>query len=132
MFVQWTQPQFRCPPCEDTLIIYDPWWGPPPDLHIPMLVFFYYFYPFNGNNYRICSSNLSDFSASPTLNNFGPNLTLIFIPGSMGCPEPARASQVNNKQFSVEVSQEEPSPASSSANQDHGFDCGKSVESSHA
>ena len=38
--LQWTQPQFRCPPCEDTLIIYDPWWGPPPDLHIPMFVFF--------------------------------------------------------------------------------------------
>ena len=35
---QWTQPQFLCPNCEDTLIIYDPWWGPPPELHIPVSV----------------------------------------------------------------------------------------------
>ena len=32
----------------------------------------------------ICTSNLSDFSKSPSINNFGPNLTIIFIPGSRG------------------------------------------------
>ena len=86
------------------------------------------------NNYRICSSNLSDFSESPTINNFGPNLTMIFIPGSMGCPEASRAIAVNNKQFSVEVSQdEESSPSSANPTQEGNvFDCGKSVESSLA
>ena len=34
--LQWTEAQYRCPDCEDTLIIYDPWWGPPPELHIPV------------------------------------------------------------------------------------------------
>ena len=33
---QWTEAKYRCPECEDTLIIYDPWYGPPPELHIPM------------------------------------------------------------------------------------------------
>ena len=81
------------------------------------------------NDYRICSSNLSEFSESPTLNNFGPNLTLIFIPGAMGCPERTRASEVSTKQFSVEVTQDEASQPSSPNPEQGGnlFDCGKSV-----
>ena len=55
--------------------------------------------------FSICTSNLSDFSKSPSLNNFGPNLTVIFIPGSLNCPDQARARQVNNKQFGIELSQ---------------------------
>ena len=35
---QWTEAKYRCPECEDTLIIYDPWFAPPPTLHIPMWV----------------------------------------------------------------------------------------------
>ena len=74
---------------------------------------------------RVCTSNLSDFSQSPAINNFGPNLTLIFIPGTMDCPEPERAQEINTKQFSVEVTQEDDTATSSQEN--NLFDCGESV-----
>ena len=73
---------------------------------------------------RVCTSNLSDFSQSPAINNFGPNLTLIFIPGTMDCPEPERAQEINTKQFSVEVTQDDTATSSQESNL---FDCGESV-----
>merc|ERR1712226_934081 len=89
--IDWTEAKYRCPECEDTLIIYDPWYGPPPELHIPI----------------VCTSNLTAFDASTDLQNFGPNITLIFIPGTLNCSNPERARRINNKQFSIEVTQGE-------------------------
>ena len=59
----------------------------------------------NSISLRICSSNLSDFTKSPSFNNFGPNITLIYIPGSVSCPE--RSSRSSSKQFGVELTMEE-------------------------
>ena len=89
------------------MILYDPWWGPPPDLHIPVSVIIQEIkrkYQ-NSISLRICSSNLSDFTKSPSFNNFGPNITLIYIPGSVSCPE--RSSRSSSKQFGVELTMEE-------------------------
>jgi len=113
--IDWTLPQYRCPDCEDTLIIYDPWYAPPPTLHIPVF----------------CSSNLSEFAKSNSFNNFGPNLTFIFIPGSLNCSDPAKARSINRKQFSIEISErdseEETTPAETPQEESSYYDCGKSV-----
>jgi len=114
--IDWTEAKYRCPECEDTLIIYDPWWGPPPELHIPIF----------------CTSNLSAFDSSTDLHNFGPNITVIFIPGVLNCSNPDRARQVNKKQFSIEVSQEvEEEDASNGISPEEvepQYDCGKSEQ----
>ena len=43
----------------------------------------------------------------------------------MDCPEPERAQEINTKQFSVEVTQEDDTATSSQEN--NLFDCGESV-----
>ena len=35
-----------------------------------------------------CTSNLSAFDSSADLQNFGPNITLIFVPGALNCSNP--------------------------------------------
>ena len=35
-----------------------------------------------------CTSNLSAFDSSSDLHNFGPNITVIFIPGALNCSIP--------------------------------------------
>eukprot|EP00090_Calanus_glacialis_P021303 TRINITY_DN32878_c0_g1_i1.p1 TRINITY_DN32878_c0_g1~~TRINITY_DN32878_c0_g1_i1.p1 ORF type:complete len:846 (+),score=251.22 TRINITY_DN32878_c0_g1_i1:28-2565(+) len=113
--IDWTLPQYRCPDCEDTLIIYDPWYAPPPTLHIPVF----------------CSSNLSEFAKSNSFNNFGPNLTFIFIPGTLNCSDPAKARSINSKQFSIEISErdseEDTTEAETQQEESSYYDCGKSV-----
>ncbi len=39
---------------------------------------------------RYCSSNVTAYLASPLLQNYGPNLTLIFIPGTLNCSNTSR------------------------------------------
>jgi len=104
--IDWTLPEYRCPNCEDTLIVYDPWFAPPPQTHIPIY----------------CSSNLSDFSATGEHTNFGPNITFIFIPGKMNCTNPALVSQSS---FSVQLSQD---VTDTSGLKQTFYDCGSNVE----
>ena len=81
--------------------------------------------------FSICTSNLSDFSKSPSINNFGPNLTIIFIPGSINCPDQQRARNVNNKKFGVDISMSDDTNtgAGGGDTDDTGssFDCGEMV-----
>merc|ERR1712179_812836 len=108
--IDWTQPQYRCPDCEDTLIIYDPWYAPPPTLHIPVF----------------CFSNLSEFAKSNSFSNYGPNLTFIFIPGTLNCSNPTKARSINTKQFSIEITQREADEEEATTATNY-YDCGKSV-----
>ena len=41
-----------------------------------------------GSSPSFCTSNLSAFDASTDLHNFGPNITVIFIPGALNCSIP--------------------------------------------
>ena len=40
------------------------------------------------NCFSFCTSNLSAFDSSTDLHNFGPNITVIFIPGVLNCSNP--------------------------------------------
>ena len=78
--------------------------------------------------FSVCSSNLSDWSKSPSFNNFGPNITLIFIPGSVSCPDLAKADEAS---FGVEISAEEEAGSQDTGKGESGeeppassFDCG--------
>ena len=70
---------------------------------------------------------MSDFSKSPSINNFGPNITIIFIPGAINCPDQARARAVNDKTFGVDISTDtDDDTAGGEAGSS--FDCGEMVE----
>ncbi|XP_023331455.1 uncharacterized protein LOC111703668 isoform X2 [Eurytemora carolleeae] len=108
--VDWTVREYRCGNCEDTLIIYDPWYAPPPTIYLPIF----------------CTSNLSLYNSwAEKYLSYGPNLTFIFIPGSLNCTNQLAAKQVNFKQFSVELSQ---NTSDDAGEKQTFFNCGAEIE----
>ena len=78
----------------------------------------------------VCSSNLTEFAQSESLHNWGPNITFIFIPGSLNCSDPTLARSLNaGKSFAIEIELGAPEETveSGAAASSQQYDCGQSV-----